>query len=358
MRKASRRILAGGLFALGAALATLSGCGPAVTLRVLQPAEKTVPSHIQTVAVLDRSRPSNVGEGFLGVMEGLVTGEAIGVDTEGRQEAINGLLDVLEESPRYQIVIPMVDREQADSHLFETTIDWEAADAICARVGCEGIVALEAFDSDSHVDHEVETRTKKDDDGNEKKIRVHVVQRQTRVMAAWRIYDVVNSRVIDDDWDHSVAETWDAEGKTESDARGRLPSQYDTVCDLAYRSGDDYARRIAPAWIYVRRAYYASGDSRLKDAKFAVKDGDWETASRIWEGMLDDADAKLRGKAGYNLALAREQAGLLGEALDLATVAGEAWDKARIRNYRWILEQRMMDEDKLMRQLEGTGVAP
>ena len=352
------RTLARGLLGLAAALLSLSGCGPAVTLRVLQPAEKTVPAHIQTVAVLDRSRPSNAGEGFLGVMEGLVTGEAIGVDTEGRQEAVEGLLSVLEESPRYEIVIPMVDREQADSWVFETVIDWDMADAICARVGCQGIVALEAFDSDSHVDHEVETRTKKDDDGNEHKIKVHVVQRRTRVVVEWRIYDVVNSRVVDDDRDRSVAETWEAEGRTESDARGRLPSQYDTVTELAYRSGDEYARRIAPAWIYVRRAYYASGDTRLKDAKWHVKDGDWEAAAAIWLVMLDEEDAKLRGKAGYNLALAREQAGLLGEALDLAKVAADTWDKPRIRNYRWILEERMMDEDKLQRQLEGTGISP
>ena len=120
---------------LAAALAVAAwtmGCGPAVTLRVLEPAAVTVPPQVETVALVDRSRPSNAGEGILGVLEGIVTGEAIGVDTEGRAQALQGLSSGLANSPRFRVVKTITSRHmlalQALGLSFSEVLDPKHAD--------------------------------------------------------------------------------------------------------------------------------------------------------------------------------------------------------------------------------------
>ncbi|MBK6994268.1 MAG: hypothetical protein IPH31_04855 [Lewinellaceae bacterium] len=73
----------------------LASCTRNTTLRVLQPAQMTLPEHITTVAIVDRSKPSNGWSNFL---EGLFTGEEIGQDRRSRQTAVDGLTNALTRS--------------------------------------------------------------------------------------------------------------------------------------------------------------------------------------------------------------------------------------------------------------------
>lgn len=79
---------------------SLASCMQSTTLRVLQPAQLTVPEHINTMALVDRSNSSN---GWVNVLEGLFTGEAIGQDRKSRLEAVSGLTDALTRTPRFQV---------------------------------------------------------------------------------------------------------------------------------------------------------------------------------------------------------------------------------------------------------------
>ena len=80
--------------------ALFGSCMKSTSLTVLQPAQMTLPEHISTVAVVDRSKPSN---GWLNVLEGLFTGEASGQDRRSREEAVRGLTDALTRTPRFTV---------------------------------------------------------------------------------------------------------------------------------------------------------------------------------------------------------------------------------------------------------------
>jgi hypothetical protein len=69
-----------------------SACSPSISLQVLQPADMIVPDHIQTIVTVDRSKPE---KGFNNFLEGLVTGEDIAQDREGRKVALESLTDAL-----------------------------------------------------------------------------------------------------------------------------------------------------------------------------------------------------------------------------------------------------------------------
>ncbi len=336
-----------------ALLGTAVGCGPAITLRVLEPAAVTVPPHVDTLAVIDRSRPSDAGEGVLGVLEGVVSGEAIGVDTEGRHSALEGLGAGLGNSPRFRVVRTITNRGEVKSSLFDTDIPWEAAELLCADLGCNGIVALEAFDSDSRVEHEVETEEYEDEEGKKRTRKVHVVRRFTHVLAAWRVYDLVQRRVVDEARDHSTRRSWRGDGDTEAEAMGELPSQYHTVREVAFESGEHYAARIAPTWVRVRRPYFVTGHDGLRDAKPYVMADDWLAAEQLWHEVREYGDPKARAKAAFNLALACEVDGRLARAVEWASEAVVDLPKPRVRRYLSLLKRRLAEQELLQEQMSG-----
>jgi hypothetical protein len=83
------------------------GCGaPRVSMRAMSAAAVNIPAEIQTVAVIDRSSAKNAGETALGILEGVVTGEAPLEDNEGRRLAVSSLVATLESAPRFEVIRP------------------------------------------------------------------------------------------------------------------------------------------------------------------------------------------------------------------------------------------------------------
>jgi tetratricopeptide (TPR) repeat protein len=183
---------------------------------------------------------------------------------------------------------------------------------------------------------------------------VHEVSRETWVMTAWRFYDVEKKRMIDDLRDYDSRQTWTEEGPTEDEARSQLPSQTEAVRSVSRQAGVDYARRIAPTYMWVSRAFYGRRDSTLSAARPLVKSGNWDDAIALWKPMLDSGDPTLRGKALYNMALHAEVFGDLEEASSLLSEAVSALPKGRVYRYQATINQRIADQAALREQLPGS----
>jgi len=203
------------------------------------------------------------------------------------------------------------------------------------------------------VDHSTREEEYEDDQGRERTRLVHVVQRHTNVDATWRLYDVEYKRVVDDDYDYARARTWREEGRTEGEARDRLPGQHATVRELGRELGVTYARRIAPSWVILNRAYFARGDDRMKRAKDHVRADDWGHARELWHALLESDDPKIRGMAAFNMAVAAEVEGRLEEALDWARKAVKDLPKSKVYRYLHDLERRIADDARLRHQMRG-----
>jgi len=335
-------------FAL-ASLLLAGGCAPSVSLRVLKPASINIPAEIQTVAVIDRSRASNAGQTVLGVLEGGLSGEGIAADNEGRLEAMNAAVAVLSESPRFEVLTPTVTPKEVDSNLFDKPWDYSSVARLCKQYGCDGVIALEAFDSDSRTDNGVIAT---DDSKYNAESSTHWASRNTRVVTSWRFYDAHADRTLDQLRAHDEANTWQEEALTVKDAMARLPSQQDTIRRMGSASGSSYARRIAPAYIMVRRTYYGGGSDEMKSARNHVRATDWEGATPIWRDLAQSTtDAKLRGKARFNLAVAAEVRGELARAQDLAKKAAVDLHNGKARRYASALEYRLIEQRRLEEQL-------
>lgn len=327
-------------------LAAATGCRAHMNLQVLQPAAVTVPPEVQTLGVIDRSGAKNTGETILGVLEGAVTGESIGADREAARESLLQLTTTLSASPRFKVVTPNVNDKQAKSDIWDSKLDWPTAQRICEKAGCDALVVLEAIDSDTslNVSQAVDQATHAPE---------FTAQRDSRVLTAWRVYDVKNRVLLDEKRDYAYTQSWTEHDPSRQAAIGRLPSQADSIVYVAGRAGDLYAGRIAPTYRWVVRDYYVAGDNRLKDAKNHVKAQDWAGAAKIWTRMLENDDPKLRGKAEYDMALYWEREGDLQKAYSFAQKAAIDLHNGRARNYVQVLNNRMLDAARLEEQMKA-----
>jgi hypothetical protein len=318
---------------------------------VLHPAEIGLPGDVRTVAVIDRSAPRNAGQHILGAMEGAATGEAIGADRGGASQAIDALVEQLVESPRFDVVIPIVNARERDSSLFDTVLDWRTARRIARRVGADAIVSLESFDSDSLVT--VDTKKERVERNGRTVTEVsHAATRSTDVHVGWRVYDVERRVLLDDTRDALSTDTWRHRGDTRVEAVGGLPSPQSTVIAVGGTAGSMYGTRIAPHYVVVSRKYFGQGDPQLRAARQLVRADLWDEAANIWRGMLtSESDRVLLAKARHNMAVYHELDGRLGQARVAAQHAAALMDTPATRSYLRDLDARIDDLAQLDRQM-------
>ncbi len=327
-----------------AATATLAACMPSVSLPVLQPALVAIPAEIQTVAVIDRSGAKSGGEQVLGVLEGIVTGEAILGDKEGREKAIQGVVYVLQESPRFEVIAPQVNAEWVEASVWDKPLSFKKVKNLCKKHGCDGVISLESFDSDSNINTGLLE--------NHSEGEQYYAERRTTVTTSWRFYDATANRILDAERSRSAGNTWRQNADTSANASAQLPTQAQTIRDLGYQAGTGYAARVAPTWQNVSRSYYAKGSPDLKIGKRHVRVQDWDGAVKVWHNLATNSTSpKVRGRALYNLALASEVSGDLDQANEYAKQAGIVLGNSASRSYAAVLRQRLDDQIRLEAQL-------
>jgi hypothetical protein len=336
------------LLIVAALLPTLlcSGCMASLTVRVLEPAVITLPQEVETLAVVDRSAVGNAGEGFLSVLEGIVTGEEIQGDRGGAQRAIDTLVRTLSASPRFNAAAVVATRAQVDSSLFDTTLSQDAAQALCRDVGAQALVSLEFFDSDSET--VVETVKREEDDVL---IVEHEAERTMEITVTWRVYDATRARFLDQDSNVRYSRSDEVAASSEAEALDGLSDPYGVIEDLGAEAGEDYGRRIAPSYRFETRSYYAADDDRLKAAADFVRAERWADAEALWREVRQDEDPKLQGRAAFNLALAAEVDGRIHEALERIEEARSLLNNGAARSYAARLRARLEEVRRLDDQM-------
>ncbi|TNE60780.1 MAG: hypothetical protein EP344_06810 [Bacteroidetes bacterium] len=334
-------------------LAFLSGCTTSTSLTVLQPAQFKVPDHISKIAVVDRSKPSN---GWLNVLEGLFTGEAIGQDRQSRQEAVRGLTDALQRTPRFRVLSTGIEMtgSKAGGGL-PPPLPWQEVERVCADYGADAVVAIESFDSDNMTTTNRRENKKKNKDGSTTITIDYLAEMRTSVRMGWRFYDpaskIIFDEVVTDDFLRN-----DASADTERRAVANLPSQVSVTRKVAFLVGGEYGMRIAPVYIQVRREYYTKAKgfkTQMKQAARFAQGSNWDRAAGIWkkiEAIAQD-NPKAAGRAAYNMAVFAEVNGNLEIALEWAEKAWTSYGNKKARIYIDVLRQRQNDARKAEYQM-------
>jgi hypothetical protein len=322
------------------------------SLPVLKPADITLPDHIQKVAVVNRSLPDDKNKAW-NIIEGIFTGEGIHADKIGSQYCIEGFSQTIMQSPRFQLVnSPVTQLHATGTGQMPPPLSWLQVESICQQSGADALILLEVFDSDAIITTEVFEKTIKNKEGAHTKVPMYRANMRMVVKSAWRIYDPSTKRT----WDEVRGDDYmmfTAEGNNPQAAINMLIARREAINRTGRYAGGLYANRISPMWITVTRQYYKKGNDAMEMAARKARTNDWKGASEIWKKEANNADAKIAGRANYNMAVFCEKEGRLDLALEWARKSYTQYNNKKARAYTSILNQRMNQDARANEQMRS-----
>lgn len=326
-----------------------TGCMSTTYMEVLKPAAFKVPSHIQNVATVNRTKSDKK---VANIFESIFSGEAIWQDREGATNAVQGLASSLTLTPRFTVTHTNMVLPGGGIKQFQAPLTWAEIQSICNKYNADAIAVLEVYDTDINKSCKQKTRTKKDKNGREYTETYYDADMSSNVLLGWRLYDPQSKTIIDE---FIVNETmfWDAQGSTEDNAYANLPSQVSVTNRTSEAAGLKYGSRIAPTWVRVGRSYYSKHkkEDRMKMATKLAKSGQWMEAAEIWKDLAESGDEKLAKKATYNMALACEVEGKLDLAVNWAEKSYVEYGNKKGKAYINQLKVRQMEADRVTEQM-------
>ena len=320
-------------------------------LTVMKPASVNIGNHISKIGIIDRSAPEKK---WVGIVEGIATGEGIGLDTEAKENVIAGLMDVLRESPKFTIINTAVKlKTPFVPGGLPPALNWREVDRLCKKYGCDAILSLEFFDTDFVITNSQKVEEQKDKDGKVTKVKVFYAEGVGTLKIGYRLYDPQNRSIVDELVDQRNG-TWNAKGRTAQEAAATLMNRKAAIISMSKTSGSMYGKRISPHWITVYRHFYRKPK---KDHNFIT--GVRKAQTNNWEGALEDwinasnnsPKKKVRKRAMFNIALAYEVLGDLDNARKWAQDTYSGYGLKKARDYVRVIENRMWQEQRLEEQM-------
>lgn len=331
-------------------------CNSSTTkIDVLQPAEIFITENIETIVTIDRSKPA---KGFGSFLEGILTGEEIGQDKEGRRRALEGLTEALTRTPRFNVIHSGYEKTGANASLrLIEPMNWYEVKALCDEFNADAVLAIEMYDSDLAIESTENERKKKNKEGQEYTETYFKEEMDLSIKMGWRLYDPTN-KVIIDEFTTRDDDRGSAEGKTKEDARDKLPDAFNMARDISFIAGQLYGERIAPTWVSVNRDYYdtVKGEDKIAMEKGArmAETRDWRGAAEVWTTIISNTyEEETKGKAAYNIAIANECLGKLQNARDWAQKAYVDYGNKRAKGYIQTIERRIYEQQIVEEQMNG-----
>jgi hypothetical protein len=320
------------------------------SLQVLRPADITLEDNIINVGVINRTYPTKKNQAW-NIVEGVLTGEGIGTDRRGSDAAVDGMINVMSQSPRFKLMKLDIDNlKGSGTGQFPEPLTRAKINEVCQRNNLDALIALEAFDSDSRVNFSpitIRTRVSRDVFQDLPGFRA---DSRMNVTAGWRIYNN-KSEVISDEFRYNDFLMFTGQGLTQQEALGALPPKFQCLVNTGYHSGEIYGRRITPLWVTESRRYYRKGNDELEKAGRMVRSGNWESAAEIWKKEAQNKDEKMAGRASYNMAVFCETRGNFDIALEWCQKAYGDFGNKKARTYSDLIRRRMQDRQLLQKQM-------
>jgi hypothetical protein len=345
------------VFLLAALALCLGGCfsSKSVTLQTYRPADITVSAAIQTILLVDRTKVNQ--SDWLAIGESILTGELPFEDRVAAQEALNALKNKLQQSPRFQIKIA---RERYPgnslSGAFPTPLPWEEQKELLQRYQAQALLSIEIMDSDFLVTRgkrRVDQTVKRNGEDVTIKVDEFYAEGLANVKLGFRFYHPAQKEIIDQQL-ISENRTWRSAARSKTEAIAQLISKSRATKILATQAGEDYAFKLAPLPITLKRDFYfkaKQSEGLERGARLAEVD-DWAGAIRVWKQALNKPQhPKDAARLAINVAVGYEVLGNFEKALYWAQQAYTQYNYKNARGYVQKLNARMADAQRLNQQL-------
>ena len=333
-----------------------------IKFEAIKPAQINVPANIESLIIANRTTPTKNNKAE-NILDGILSGEQIGVDKRSSQDCINALKFKMSNSPRFKLIsTESIEFKGSGTSEMSKPLKWKKIENNLKDFDADALIVLESFDSSSKVMDLGTRERKKKIDGEWTKIIEHIASLNVEVQAGWRIYDLKNQKIIDEQrfFDRKIFENAD---KTIVLAKMGLPKLDFAVSQAAILSGEQFFYRVSPHYISINREYFKN----LKNIKgFKIKSDNsnnlfinasryasnknWREAVKIWKQLINHKNKSVASRAYFNLALASEANGQIDIAITWINKSLDLGNK-KAKIYKSKLEQRKIDEIKLEKQI-------
>lgn len=313
---------------------TLSSCAVSdISISVQKPSELILPSDVNRILVLNNTTMQNKEK--TSIMESILTGEQLQGDKVASENCIQGLVNTLNESNRYQAVAV------SDQSIYniDNSIDWKLLNDVCIEQGSELMIVMNLFDTDAQMGGMI----------------TGVATGGTPVYgeAVFDIYYPKEELIIHN---MKIADGIYVQSNVGIDPLlilDDMARKRGSTNELAYKVGSTAAWTMVPYWIWVDRKYYKRGSKGLKNASRLIRNGNWDLAEKKLDLILSSAEKqKELERATFNMALVKEGKGNLTSAVEYAEKAALEFDNKIAPEYLNQLKQRLEDQLQLDYQLE------
>ncbi|MDA3820881.1 MAG: DUF6340 family protein [Candidatus Delongbacteria bacterium] len=329
----------------------LTSCNTtSVMVDVMEPAAINVPQDYKDVLIINRSLPGD-DKHVENVVEGLLTNEAVFADRLGSENCVISMNETLNQNERFRShLCEDCDFRGTGTGEWPVPLLWDSIKSVCDRYRADALVSLELFDTDKHINHSAETRTRTRN-GETIRYQRHKAILWMEIRTGLRIYDPHNETIVHQQEFYDEL-SWEKKADSRGRAESRLPSHRKAAEEAGIFAGQKLASYISPTWKTTKRYVYVRGNEAMKSTKSLVKDGKWKEAAAIWKQYTDSKDEILAARANYNMAVAAEIQGNIEAAIGWAKQSLELNDSPRTRSYLSLLHKRKQDFRKLEEQLQ------
>ena len=321
-----------------------------LTLSVNEPAPVYVPPTLKKVGLLDQSLPAD-GTKKLDVFDKIFSLEERNLDKDGAEAALTSLSDELLKNNRFSDVRILHDAsvKSPGMGIFPAPLSWDKVQQICYDNQVDVLFVLSFYDTDSRIEYAAIPVELTGPLG----VKIPAIEQQatmyTLIKAGWRIYDPVN-KIICDEYITNDEVVLSGRGLNPMKAAQAIIGRKPAVIEQSMRMGQNYAYRILPYSIRVRRTYYVRGTNNFTIGKRRAQTGNWDGAAELWLKDTEHPKSKIAGRAAYNMAIINEINGDLNKAVEWASKSYTDYNNKLALSYIKVLKNRLYRNEQLRLQ--------
>jgi len=312
-----------------------------LTIENSRPAKEELPADIQSITLMNRS----MSDQFLNHQEDSLQMyfyrqgyqlSKIVLDSAAADTTIRALAELLFESGRYDVVIP-VDRNISRNLSYEflpDTLDPEFVSKICTEYNTDALMVLERFSTKVMADYSSE-KTSYTTYGYG---TAYYATLDLKYNAFFRIYKPGKKTLFKQ---MELIDTiyWESADYTQEALFRKLPSIKQAIINAGIKVALDVDNKLSPTWIPERRGYFLFEKTADKGQQF-MTENNYAEAGKYWSEMAKSTNKKIRSKAEYNLALIHELNGDIDGAIEWGLKSFYSFYRFQTETYLKKLKER------------------
>ena len=300
------------LLLAGIALSSCKSNFAVLTIENSRPSTMELPADIQSITLMNRSINSqfeNYQEDSLQLYfyrKGFQLSKIV-LDSTASDTTIRALADLLFDSGRYDVVVPLernLPKELSYEQLPDT-LNPVLVKKICSDYNTDALMVLERFYTKVMADYLHEKAGIND---------YHYASVDVKYNAYFRIYKP-GKKTLFQEIELSDTINWESSDYTQIRLFGRLPSIKQALINAGIKIALEVDGKLSPTWTTEKRGYFLINPKNDRGQQL-MNENNYDEASKYWSEIAQSTNKKIRSKAEFNLALMSELSGDIDGALE------------------------------------------